>query len=314
MVLVGFRRLLQPAISGSFVRPVGSPLRSTCNRTVLPATTFVPKRFYFPSFLAPSEDRIGWTNEEEELMARLLNEGKSVVDCVNHFPHRTICSIETRMSKIRKRLKGSDELPSKHKPSNVKRWTIKEDTRLRDAIDRHGKDWTAIAEEVIDGKRMGRSATACERRYQLISDDVLRFGVWDKDEDSRLDIAIWTQVSNLTDRDPDGKIPKNLYLDEDLTKVDWREVSESVRTRTDSQCRSHVYKTLSNKNVGPWTTDETDRLVDGIKVYGLKWKLLAEEVKTRSAFQVKQKYYLARGLKRQLGAEEVKNEKVPDVV
>ncbi|KAG0015014.1 hypothetical protein BGZ80_010097 [Entomortierella chlamydospora] len=274
MVLLELRRLLHPTIGGSFVRLAGSPLRSTCNRAVLPATIFVHKRFYFPSedkALPENKEPKLWTKEEKEQLEGFLKAGKSIIEFVNHFPDRTINSIETRMSDIRKRLKKSndEELPSEHKPSTAKSWTIQEDERLIEAINRHGYNWNAIAEEVIDGKRMGRSSTACERRYRIIClDENLKFGVWEYDEGERLNQAVWRQVAVHTNRDPNGQIPR-----------------------------------------GFWTEDETDRLVVGIKEFGLKWKKLAEVVETRSAFQVKQKYYLSKGLKHelQLMADRVKN-------
>ncbi|KAF9170728.1 Cyclin-D-binding Myb-like transcription factor 1 [Mortierella sp. AD011] len=314
MALVELRRLLQPAIGRSFMRLGCSPLRSTCNRAVLPATTFVHKRFYFPSFFTPTEDKtssedkepLPWTKDEEEQLEGFLKAGKSIVEFVNHFPDRTINSIETRMSDIRKRRKRSnvEELPSEHKPSTAKSWTIQEDERLIEAVNRLGYNWGAIAEEVIDGKRMGRSSTACERRYRIIClDENLKFGIWEYDEGERLNQAIWKQVAERINCDPNEEIPRGLYSEDNLTKINWKKVSESVGTRTDYQCRSHVFKSLLNKKTGFWTEDETERLVDGIKEFGLKWKMLAEVVETRSAFQVKQKYYLSKGLKRELMAD-----------
>ncbi|KAF9111708.1 Myblike DNAbinding domain-containing protein [Mortierella sp. AM989] len=301
MALLEIGRLLQPTVGGgSLARLIVPPLRPTCS---LIATLTAPRRFYHPSLPTFANSRL-WTEKDDKKIMALIKERKSLDVFINNFPNRSVDSIAVRVSRLRKRHKDvKEELPSKHPPSTVKPWTVEEDAWLMDGVNRLGSDWTKIADEFKDGRRLGRAATSCRRRWEiLLRTDKLRVGLWDTDESDRLLCAIRKQVPSRSGKKPQV-MDNNFYVDLDLSNVNWKIVSEEVETRTDAQCRSHVYKTLRSKNSGQWTKDETDRLVKAIKKHRLNWAALADEVMTRSAFQVKQKYYLSRGLKRELAME-----------
>ncbi|KAF9427546.1 Cyclin-D-binding Myb-like transcription factor 1 [Entomortierella beljakovae] len=336
MPIVEIRHLIRSTVCGALNLSSAFPRRVASNpiRVSTIISTLKSRRFHNSSFSFknpdhfPSQEDSGpssteieyelrhhsrkgslWSPEEIDILKTFGSEGRSFRDIVNDLPERTVMSIEAALGKTRKIMAneaiklngGIPILPEKHKKSTSKRWTVEEDTRLMDAVKRLGYDWNRIAEDVVDGKRLGRSGLACKRRWDITMEDTRVTGRWNLSEVNRLHDALCKLAKS---RGESSETAGSLFSDLDLSSIDWNKVSDLVETRSDVQCRSHVYKSILSKKIGFWSEDEIEKLVSGIKKYGLDWKKLEGIVGTRSAYQIKQKYYWSsRYLRAKLGTE-----------
>ncbi|KAF9945029.1 hypothetical protein BGZ65_011274 [Modicella reniformis] len=215
-------------------------------------------------------------------------------------------AIRTRMCRVRqsdrKEVKEVKELPQRHQPGRSKKWTLEEDQWLKERVMDFWKGeisqdtsfpssvWKKIESETVDGKRLGRCAITCKRRWDIINPFSRRIaGRWMPDEEERFVDALREQMGGSSDGGNNNK--KELFDLEKLAKVEWGRVSSKVGTRSDVQCRSHMYKTFLTCNHGHWDASEVARLVRGLAEHGIRWNKLHHVVKTRSAFQIKNKYY-----------------------
>jgi hypothetical protein len=257
-----------------------------------------------------SAKRPRWTEEEKDLLVNLVRQGYTSYDVRTHFPLRTICSLDTRMARIRTEEHNKGTFVKKPRLSVQKSaWGVKEDEWLVKRLEEYGfkdrelKDvsWPEIANGMVNGKGLGRTATSCKRRWAIIDPSSERFrGIWSKEELERLEEAVRAQLpspeSVAADTKSDSTVVVNklgLPLHGDhMATVDWDKVSELVETRSGVQCRSHAYKTLASGVEGRWSEFETERLVKGVDEYGHDWHKVAATVGTRSAFQTRQKYFL----------------------
>jgi hypothetical protein len=150
------------------------------------------------------------------------------------------------------------------------KWTEDEDSKLRDAVQRHdGKDWVAMASLVP-----GRTRNQCRHRWQNILDPSIdrangRTGMWTAVEDSKLKDAVQTHGT------------KN-----------WGVICALVPGRTKQQCRARWHRTsVSNADpttgrTGKWTEDEDSKLKDAVLTHGDKnWKEVAAQVPGRTKKQ-----------------------------
>jgi hypothetical protein len=149
------------------------------------------------------------------------------------------------------------------------RWTVVEDSELKDAVKTHGgKDWVAIAALVP-----GRTQKQCYNRWFDVLDCSIdrangRTGKWEEDEDSKLKNAVQTQGDK-----------------------DWDAISSLVPGRTHKQCSNrwqHVLDANANANrrTGKWAEDEDIKLTDAVQTHGSKnWITISGLVPGRSKKQ-----------------------------
>jgi hypothetical protein len=148
-------------------------------------------------------------------------------------------------------------------------WTTAEDSKLKDAVQTHGKKWDAAAALVPD-----RTNRQCCCRWHNILDPSIdrtneRTGKWSKDEDFKLKDAVQTHGD------------KN-----------WVAITALVLGRTKFQCRMR-WKDGLNSNIDPatlragkWGEDEDIKLKDAVETHGGKhWAAIATLVPGRTEKQ-----------------------------
>jgi hypothetical protein len=150
------------------------------------------------------------------------------------------------------------------------RWTLDEDSKLKDAVQTHGdKDWVAISLLVP-----GRTRTQCNHRWHDTLDPSKgrasgRNGKWTAVEDSKLKDAVQTHGDK-----------------------DWVAISLLVPGRTKSQCNSRWHHTfdpsiaLTAGRKGKWEEAEDSKLKDAVQTHGDKdWIALSALVPGRTRIQ-----------------------------
>ncbi|KAF9100164.1 Myb-like DNA-binding domain protein [Mortierella sp. AD031] len=255
-----------------------------------------------------------WTEEEKDMLLNFVRQGYNSYDIYTHFPLRTICSLDTRMAQLRTEEAAKGTMVKKPR-RNIRdcAWSDKETEWLIKRLEDYGLEsrkeedvsWPEIANGVVDGKRLGRTATSCKRRWAIINPTSERIqGRWSKEEQTRLEKAILDQLKDVDSESPASALSSassaytaslrnklGLALNGDhLTFIDWDKIAESVQTRTGIQCRSHANKTLESGVEGKWSEDEYLRFKQGMDEYGHDWHKVAMIVGTRSAFQTRQKF------------------------
>ncbi|CAO3573918.1 unnamed protein product [Mortierella alpina] len=251
--------------------------------------------------------RSAWTPEEKTLLANLVRQGLRVQEIHSRFPHRTICTLDTRICQLRKQIFKTDSMSKdeiremrRRNKGSFKHWTADEDEWLRKRVQQQQGEgelnWSRIANGSPEDGRLGRTATSCKRRWAIIDPEAkLLHGLWSNEESQKLLQAVCKQL-NVSDRGNSTLLKDGVHGLKDmdslqLHNVDWKVVAEAVGTRSNIQCRSHAYKNQRSGSKGRWEQDELRRLEIGLERYGHDWHKLAELVHTRSAYQVKQKYF-----------------------
>jgi myb proto-oncogene protein len=147
-------------------------------------------------------------------------------------------------------------------------WAEDEDSKLRDAVQRHGgKNWGAITALVP-----GRTKKQCCKRWHLSNG---RTGKWTEDEDIKLKNAVRTHG---------GK--------------DWDAISALVPGRARSQCRSRWHEVLdpsidrANGRTGQWTAVKDSKLKDAVQTHGGKdWGAISALVPGRAESQCRSRWH-----------------------
>ncbi|KAF9122087.1 hypothetical protein BG015_005658 [Linnemannia schmuckeri] len=258
-----------------------------------------------------------WTEDEKETLLKFVRQGYSSYDVHTHFPLRSICSLDTRMARLRTEEHNKGTIVKKPRLSvQMSAWGVKEDEWLLKRLEEYGfkdrkeKDvsWPEIANGTVNGKSLGRTATSCKRRWAIINPSSERLhGFWSKEELERLEKAVRSQLPTPESVAAETKADSTVVLNklglplngDHMATVDWDKVSKVVETRSGVQCRSHAYKTLASGTEGRWADFETERLIKGIDEYGHDWHKVAAAVGTRSAFQARQKYFMMAKQKQQ---------------
>jgi myb proto-oncogene protein len=161
-------------------------------------------------------------------------------------------------------------LGSQHRPSDWRygKWAEDEDSKLRDAVQRHGgKNWDDISALVP-----GRTRNLCKSRWHNALDPSIdqtppgRTGEWAEEEDIKLKDAVQTHG---------GK--------------DWAAITALVPGRSNIQCRNRWYDALDPSNdrasgrTGEWAEDEDSKLKDAVQAHsGKNWKEIAALVPGRT--------------------------------
>jgi myb proto-oncogene protein len=138
-------------------------------------------------------------------------------------------------------------------------WKGEEDTKLTEAVKKHGKKWVAVAAMVA-----GRTEEQCRSRWVRTLDTAGKAaGQWNGEEDTKLTEAMTKH----------GK--------------DWVAVATLVPGRTHVQCRNRWTHTLdtAGKTAGQWNGEEDTKLTEAVKKHGKKWVAVATLVPGRTDMQ-----------------------------
>ncbi|KAG0376138.1 hypothetical protein BGX24_008208 [Mortierella sp. AD032] len=252
-----------------------------------------------------------WTDEEKDMLLAFVHQGYSSQDVYTHFPLRSICSLDTRIARLRSEEQAKGTIEKKPRLGIQKvAWSEKEDEWLVKRLKEYGLtgreeediSWPVVANGLVDGKSLGRTATSCKRRWVIIDpSSERRHGFWTKEEKDKLANAVRKQLkhekSALSEKSRTNSTgvrnKLGLALNSDsLAMVDWDDVGKEVQTRSGVQCRSHAYKNLESGTKGRWDESEVNRMREGVMKYGEDWHRVASVVGTRSAFQVRQRHFV----------------------
>jgi 3-keto-L-gulonate-6-phosphate decarboxylase len=145
------------------------------------------------------------------------------------------------------------------------KWKPKENTKLAEAVKRHGTDWVAVAALVH-----GRTNLQCHQRWTQTLDHIGRKGVkWTQEEDAKLIEAVKKHGTA------------------------WVAVAALVPGRANDKCRKRWTQTLDpaiGKIAGKWTPEEKTKLIDAVKKHGTDWVAVAALVHGRTNRQCRQRW------------------------
>jgi hypothetical protein len=148
-------------------------------------------------------------------------------------------------------------------------WTPDEDTKLKDAVHIHGKNWDAIAALVL-----GRTQKQCYNRWRHVLDPSINWAnrctsKWTPDEDDKLKDAVQMHV-----------------------RKDWEAIARLMPGRTNTQCRDRWRKHLNPRSAqtpgrtGKWTPDEDNKMKDAVQIHNDNdWDAIAALVPGRTRDQ-----------------------------
>ncbi|GJJ72649.1 hypothetical protein EMPS_05007 [Entomortierella parvispora] len=221
------------------------------------------------------ESPIPWLKSDIAILESKVREGLTSRDVHMEFPLRSVNAIEQQMHMLRKAIEAKDRqagVDSKYlrKWMRVQPWTKDEDDMLIQLVQQQQNqqsspsesqgrkpddiiDWSKVSATWVNGKRLGRTSTACQRRWDTVNPMATPGrGHWNAKEDNLLMKALRLQVPDLKYVKADGN-GKGRWKEAwatidieslDLKSVDWQEVSHVVGTRSATGCRGHVYTTL----------------------------------------------------------------------
>ncbi|KAG0087802.1 Myblike DNAbinding domain-containing protein [Podila epicladia] len=199
-------------------------------------------------------------------------------------------------------------------------WRKKEVALLEELVEKYqGRNWIQIAVEL----NTNRTASMCFRRYQSRQGKTITRAHWTEEENNILREAVrvlgdnnWSQVSYCLDnrsatqchqhwtKSTCSTIRRVRWLPEEdsaLRKAvevygtgKWAKVQHHVPGRTDIQCRERYVNVLApNIRFGSWTTEESEKLMHLVDLYGAgKWALIASHMNGRTDNQCVRRWQL----------------------
>jgi S-ribosylhomocysteine lyase LuxS involved in autoinducer biosynthesis len=203
------------------------------------------------------------------------------------------------------------------KVKNPGKWKPEEDAKLNQAVEKHIRDWVAVAALVP-----GRTRAQCWKRWVLTFDPANgKKGKWTPEEDTKLTEAVkklgkdcWAAVAPMvpgrrSDQcrtrwvqtlDPTIEKKPGKWTPEEDTKLTkavkkhgnhWIAVTAMVPDRTDRQCRRRWVDTLDPaKEKGKWKAEEDAKLTKAVQKHGKDWVAAAAMVRGRTSLQCRQRW------------------------
>jgi myb proto-oncogene protein len=189
--------------------------------------------------------------EDAKLTDAVKKHGKDWVSVAALVPGRT---------NIQCRNRWTDNL-SLNTNRKVGKWAAEEDAKLIDAVQKHGKDWVAVAALVS-----GRNNKECRQRWadNLEPNTNRKMGKWTAEEDAKLIEGVRKH----------GK--------------EWVAVAALVPGRMDKLCRQRWADNLepnTDRKVGRWREEEDAKLTDAVQKHGKDWVAVAALVPGRNNVQ-----------------------------
>jgi len=306
ITLLGSARWTPRFVSG-LLRPF-TTTAIVVDRTRIPTTSSSttekpPVKEFSPNFRIQTP----WTKEENELLESKIREGLSTPDFHTDFPRRSVSALATQLHKLQTIMKAKDQ--EKGIDSNylkmskrAKSWTTVEDVMLIQLVQVQQEqrsrlpqqqgapgeniDWTLVAETKLNGERLGRTSSSCQRRWDTLDPMKNRGeGAWREEEEKLFMKALGLQLPAIKKEITGAADLAGL----NLKSIDYNEISRVVGTRGSTRCRSHLYSCLLSRNRGRWTPEEKEKLQEGMRQHGRDWAKLEEAVGTRSVHQIKKK-------------------------
>jgi hypothetical protein len=254
-------------------------------------------RLHAPSSVSNAAAAAGFVQEHARIETRVTTTDETPTDDIPTDPVTPAASL---VSKVTSR-------------TYPRHWNVEEDTKLIEAVKKHGKKWLAVAAMVP-----GRTDKQCRNRWTQVIDPVAAAaktkGIWKLEEDTKLTeavkkygqkwVAVAAMVAGRTDDqcrkrwtqtlDTAGKIVGLWNRDEDTNLSEavkrhgknWVAVATLVPGRTDKQCASRWTQTLdpvaSRKTAGRWKPEEDAKLIEAVKKHAKKWVAVAALIPGRT--------------------------------
>lgn len=215
-----------------------------------------------------------WTPELDEKLKRVASESQF---CswreltAKHFPGFSSARVYSRSKKISK-AKG--------------KWLDAEVDLLKQAVDKFGSQWSKVAAFVGT-----RSPDQCLEKWYYTKIPGNASLTWTKeDSDVLLQLVLECPGFRIVDGLPDS------------SDVDWLAVSEHMEKKSPVHCKHHFNSDpytigrvrekldLTPLLQGPWSVEDSTRLISLIQKHSTDWQLISRSIGNRSAIQCERRW------------------------
>mmetsp|Transcript_23229 Transcript_23229/g.40994 ORF Transcript_23229/g.40994 Transcript_23229/m.40994 type:complete len:828 (+) Transcript_23229:960-3443(+) len=208
-------------------------------------------------------------------------------------------------------------------------WHLEEDSKLKQLVDKFGKEWKPIAERMdVPEHTTRRSENDCKDRWEQLTKAPYKKGTWTSEEDARLRRLIenvekrnWGEVASLIpgrsakqcrerwcyNLDPTiNKTPWKPEEDSILMKSQldlgnkWAKIASMLPGRTENAVKTR-FKSIMRAKKREWMPDEDETIMRLHQQLGSRWDAIAEKLPNRSKNAIKTRYRaLSKGITSQL--------------
>jgi myb proto-oncogene protein len=70
----------------------------------------------------------------------------------------------------------------------------------------------------------------------------------------------------------------------------WKKIAQQLSNKTPYQCSLRYRSINPNISKGAWKSEEDSKILEGIRLYGKKWNMIAITLPTRNAKQIRDRY------------------------